>query len=113
MAVTQGTAFYRLRTPAETVPLVVTLLAHGCPRQAIVVAFGVDERTMADGLIRAGRQSQAVPEHLVQTPRDLEQVQADEIRVKKQGDVVWMALAIMVSTRLGSPVRSVSTVTCP
>jgi transposase-like protein len=98
--VTQGTAFYRLRTPAETVTLVVTLLAHGCPLQAIVVAFGFDERTVADWLIRAGRQSQVVHEHLVQTPRDLGQVQADEIRVKKQGGVVWMALAMMVSTRL-------------
>ena len=34
---TKGTAFYRLRTSAETVTLVVTLLAHGCPLQAIVV----------------------------------------------------------------------------
>ena len=38
---TQGTAFYRLRTPAETVALVLTLLAHGCPLPAIVVACGV------------------------------------------------------------------------
>ena len=30
----------------------------------------------------------------------LGQVQADEISVKKQGRVVWMALAMMVSTRL-------------
>jgi hypothetical protein len=37
---------------------------------------------------------------LVQTPRDLGQVQADEIRVKKQGGIVWMALAMMVKTRL-------------
>ena len=44
---TKGTAFYRLRTPAETVALVLTLLAHGCPLQAIVVAFGFDERTVA------------------------------------------------------------------
>ncbi len=44
---TQGTAFYRLRTPADTVALVLTLLAHGCPLQAIVVAFGFDERTVA------------------------------------------------------------------
>ena len=99
-AITQGTAFYRLCTPAETVTLVVTLIAHGCPLQAIVVAFGFDERTVADWLIRAGLQSQAVHEHLVQTPRDLGQVQADEIRVKKQGGIVWMALAMMVSTRL-------------
>src|SRR3989441_7352128 len=28
---TKGTAFYRLRTATETVTLVVTLLAHGCP----------------------------------------------------------------------------------
>jgi len=45
---TKGTAFYRLRTSAETVTLVLTLLAHGCPLQAIVIAFGFDERTVAD-----------------------------------------------------------------
>jgi transposase-like protein len=45
---TKGTVFYRLRTAAETVSLVVTLLAHGCPVQAIVAAFGFDERTIAD-----------------------------------------------------------------
>ncbi len=97
---TKGTAFYRLRTPAETVALVLTLLAHGCPLQAIVVAFGFDERTVAAWEARAGRQGQAVQEHLVEQPRDLGHVQADEIRVKKQGGVVWMALAIMVKTRL-------------
>jgi transposase-like protein/IS1 family transposase len=97
---TKGTAFYRLRTPAETVALVLTLLAHGCPLQAIVVAFGFDERTVAAWGTRAGRQGQAVQEHLVEQPRDLGQVQADEIRVKKQGGIVWMALAMMVTTRL-------------
>ena len=99
-AATKGTAFYRLRTPAETVVLVLTLLAHGCPLQAIVVAFGFDERTVAAWWARSGRQGQAVPEYLVEQPRDLGQVQADEIRVKKQGGIVWMALAMMVSTRL-------------
>ncbi len=98
--ITKGTAFYRLRTSSETVTRVVTLMAHGCPLQAIVVAFGVDERTVADWLRRAGIQGQAVQEHLVEQPRALGQVQADEIRVKKQGGVVWMALAMMVSTRL-------------
>ena len=43
----KGTVFYRLRTTAETVSLVITLLAHGCPVQAIVAAFGFDERTVA------------------------------------------------------------------
>jgi transposase-like protein len=97
---TKGTAFYRLRTSAETVTLVVTLMAHGCPLQAIVVAFGLDERTVASWLGRAGVQGQAVQQHLVEQPRDLGEVQADEIRVKKQGGTVWMALALMVSTRL-------------
>ena len=76
------------------------LLAHGCPVQAIVVAFGFDERTVAAWGARAGRQGQAVQEHLVEQPRDLGQVQADAIRVKKQGGIVWMALAMMVKTRL-------------
>jgi hypothetical protein len=78
----------------------VTLIAHGCQLHAIVVAFGFDERTVADWLIRASRESQAVHEHLLQTPRDLGQVPADEIRVKQQGGIVWMTLAMMISTRL-------------
>jgi transposase-like protein len=97
---TKGTAFYRRRTSAETGSLVVTLLAHGCPLQALVVAFGYDERTVAGWVARGGAQGQAVQEHLVEPPRDLGQVQADEIRVKKQGGMVWMALAMMVCTRL-------------
>ena len=97
---TKGTAFSRLRTSAETVSLVVTLLAHGCPLQAIVVAFGSDERTGAGWVARAGDQGQAVQEPLVEPPRDLGQVQADESRVKKQGGIVWMALAMMVKTRV-------------
>src|SRR2546425_6119706 len=97
---TKGTAFYRLRTSAETVSLAVTLLAHGCPLQAIVVAFGYDERTVAGWAARAGTQGQAVQEHLVEQPRDLGQGQADEIRVKQQGGIVWVALAMMVKTRL-------------
>jgi transposase-like protein len=97
---TKGTVFYRLRTSAETVAIVVTLLAHGCPVQAIVAAFGFDERTVADWWARSGRQGQAIQEYVVEQPRDLGQVQADEIRVKKQGGIVWMALAMMVKTRL-------------
>jgi transposase-like protein len=96
---TTGTVFYRLRTAAEPVTLVLTLLAHGCPPQAIVAAFGFDERTVASWMARAGRHGQAVQEPLVEQPRDLGQVQADELRVKKQGGMVWMALAMMVKTR--------------
>jgi transposase-like protein len=97
---TKGTVFYRLRTAAETVVIVVTLLAHGCPVQAIVAAFGFDARTVAAWWARAGHQCQAVHESLVEHPRDLGQVQADELRIKKQGGIVWMALALMVKTRL-------------
>src|SRR5713101_1297486 len=97
---TTGTVFYRLRTSAETVIIIVTLPAHGCPVQAIVAAFGFDERTVAAWWARAGRQGQAVHEYLVEQPRDLGQMQADELRVKKQGGIVWMALAMMVTTRL-------------
>jgi IS1 family transposase/transposase-like protein len=97
---TTGTAVYRLRTSAETVSLVMTLLAHGCPLHAIVVAFGYDERTVACWLARAGVHGQAVQEPLGEQPRDLGQGQADEMRVKTQGGCVWMALAMMLKTRL-------------
>jgi transposase-like protein len=105
-AARKDTPFYRLRESQEVVTVVVTLLAHGCPLQAIVAAFGLDERTVAQWQRRAGQHCQRLHEHLVQTPRDLGQVQADEIRVKMQkekggyGGVVWMALALMVRTRL-------------
>jgi hypothetical protein len=65
-----------------------------------VAALGFDERTVADWWARSGRQGQAVQEALVERPRDLGQVQADELRVKKQGGIVWMALAMRVQTRL-------------
>src|SRR5262249_16826861 len=97
---TKGTVFYRLRTSAATVVIVVTVLAYGCPVQAIVAAFGLDERTVAAWWARSGRQGQAVHEHLLEQPRALGQGQADEIRGKKQGGIVWMALAMMVRTRL-------------
>ena len=71
VSATTGPVLYRLRTSAETVVMVVTLRAHGCPVQAIVAAFGFDERTGADWWARAGRQGQAVHEYLVEHPPDL------------------------------------------
>jgi transposase-like protein len=97
---TKGTAWYRLRTSAEVVRLVVTLIAQGCPVQAIVAAWGFDERTVASWVARAGEQSPAVHAPLVEQPRDLGQVQADELRIKRQGGIVWMARAMRVRTRL-------------
>ena len=99
-AATTGTPFYRLHHPVELMVIVATLIAYGCPLQAIVAAFHLDERTVMDWQERAGRHAQRVHEHLVQQPRELEHVQADEVRVKAQGKVVWLAMAIMVSARL-------------
>ena len=97
----QGTAYYRLRTDEATVTRVVTLLAYACPVAAIVQAFDLDERTVAAWWQRAGQQCRAVHEQVVAAHAlDLQQVQADEIRVRTQAGVYWVALAIMVSTRL-------------
>lgn len=97
---TTGTLFYRLRADWNVITLVVTLLAHGCPLQAIVVAFELDERTVRDWQQQAGEHCAQVHAHLVEQPRDLGQVQADEIRVKQQGQIVWLAMALQVPTRL-------------
>jgi transposase-like protein len=98
---TKGTIFYRLRTDAKIVIQVIVLLANGCPIQAIVQAFGLDERTVQDWWKRAGKHCQKVHEHKVEQAKlDLQQVQADEIKVKTFLGTVWMALAIMVPTRL-------------
>jgi transposase-like protein len=98
---TKGTPFFRLKTAAEVVTIVLTLLCHGCPIQAIVAAFGFDERTVAGWLSRAGGHCQKVHEHLVQQGGiDLRHVQADEMWVKMVGGRVWMAMAMSVPSRL-------------
>jgi transposase-like protein len=99
-AATQGTIFYRRRLPEDIIVKIVTLLAHGCPRQAIVAAFEVDERTVKSLEKNAGSHCQQVHEHLVEQPRDLGQVQGDEIYAKVQGGILWLAMAIQVQTRL-------------
>lgn len=97
---TKGTAAYRLHRPLRLFVQVVTLLAYGCPPAAIGAAFGLDERTVAAWQRRAGSHCERVHEALVLQPRDLGQVQADELRVKRQGGIVWIALALAVPTRL-------------
>jgi transposase-like protein len=100
-AATTGTAFYRLRTAADLVTVVLTLLSHGCPPPAIVAAFGLDERTVAAWLARAGSHCQQGQQHLVQQGQlDLQHVQADELWVKLVGQRVWLALALAVPSRL-------------
>ena len=97
----QGTMFEGLRKPKNLIVIVVTLLTYGCPIQAIVHALDLDERTVATWRDRAGVQCQKVHEAIVEQGKlDLVHVQADEIRVKGRSMVVWMGLAMMVSTRL-------------
>jgi transposase-like protein len=61
----QGTLMEGLRTPTALVVIVITLLAYGCPTQAIVHAYGLDERTVADWHDRAGKHCQQVHEAVV------------------------------------------------
>lgn len=98
---TKGTPFYRLKKGPDLVTVVLTLLCHGCPVQAIVAAFGLDERTVASWQARAGAHCQRVREHLVEQGQvDLGHVQADEMWVKMVRGKVWMALALAVPSRL-------------
>jgi hypothetical protein len=93
--------FEGLRKPMELIVIVVTLLSYGCPVQAVVQAFGLDERTVADWRDRAGQQCQRVHQVMVEQGQlDLVHVQADEIRVKGRKMIAWMGLAMMGSTRL-------------
>jgi len=96
-----GTALTGLRKPTELIVLVITLLAYGCPIQAIVHAFGLDERTVANWQYRAGKHCESVHKEKIERGiLELMHVQADEIWIKMRGAVVWVALAIMVPTRL-------------
>jgi transposase-like protein len=100
-ALTRGTAHYRRHTSVDLVTCVVTLLCHGCPPQAIVAAYGLDERTVAAWRRSAGRHSQRLHEEVVQQGRvDARHVQADELWVKMVGRKVWMAMAMAVPSRL-------------
>src|SRR3954454_13837533 len=100
-AATHDTPFYRLKKSVDLVTLVITLLCHGCPLQAIVAAFGLDERTVADWRDRAGRHARQSHEHRVlQAQVELGHVQADELYVKAVGRRLWMAMAMAVPSRL-------------
>jgi transposase-like protein len=100
-AATTTTPFYRLHHAVDLLTIVVTLLTHGCPTQAIVAAFGLSERTVAAWLQRPGQHAQHVHQHLLQQHQiDLQHVQADELWVKLVGRRVWQAMAMAVPSRL-------------
>ena len=100
-AETSGTPLFGLKHPLWLVGVVLALLACGCPVPAVVFAFGLDERTVADWQAKAGRHAKTVQEQLVcQGAIDLGQVQADELYTKTQAGPVWIATAMTVFSRL-------------
>jgi transposase-like protein len=70
------TPLHRLRTARDEGVTTVTLLAYGCPVQAMLATFGLDEWTVARWQARAGQRCRRVHEHLVQV---------DEIRCGRSG----------------------------
>src|SRR6266508_3253922 len=100
-AETTGTPLFGLKHPLWLVLVVLALLAHGCPVPAVVFAFGLDERTVADWQRKAGRHAKTVQEQVVcQGHVDVGQVQADELYTKTQAGAVWVATAMSVFSRL-------------
>lgn len=96
-----GNALYRLKKETQLFTLVMTLLVYGCPVQAIVVAFGLDERTVRLWLTRAGEHSQKVYQYVVQQGQlEGQHIQVDEIWVKLVNGVQWMALSVLVGPQL-------------
>ena len=95
-----GTPLQRRSTAIEVIVQVVTLVSYGCPIPAIEAAFGLQARTGREWVRASGRQCEGVQQHLVVQPQELGQVQADELRVKVAGGVVWMAMAMVVASRL-------------
>jgi transposase-like protein len=108
---------YRLHYPEQIFVWVTILLSFGCPVQAIVAAFGIDERTVASWLERAGQQARQVQEDILAVHKvDLQHVQADEMYVKVVRGRLWMAMAMAVVSRLWlggeiSPHRDLSLIT--
>ena len=94
----RGTMFYGLRTDEQIVTWAIGIVAWGCPVAAIVAVFGTDERTVADWLHRAGMYAETFHHQHVQEI-DLQQVQVDEIRLKMQRQVLWIAMALSVGSR--------------
>ncbi len=95
-----GSALYHLKKP-DMFGVAVSLLAYGCPPQAIVATYGVSEKTVREWAKRAGDHCEAVHEQTVMRQRwDLQHIQADELKVRTQLGIVWIAMVMMVSTRL-------------
>lgn len=97
---TIGSAYYQLKKP-QVFTIVVTLLAFGCPPKAIEAAYGLSDNTVRDWFRRSGEHCEKVHQQTVaQGQWDLVHIQADEMKIKTQIGEMWMAMVMMVSTRL-------------
>ena len=100
-AETVGTLFYGLKYPIWVVTIILTLLAFGCPVPAIVAAFGIDERTIAEWQRKAGEHGERIQDDLVCHGQiELGPVQQDELCINGQGFKAWMATGMTVFSRL-------------
>jgi transposase-like protein len=100
-AETIGTPLYGLKYPGWLAVIILSLLAYGCPVPAIVMAFGLDERTVAAWQQKAGQHTQAVQQQEICNGQvDLGQVQGDELYIKSQCGAVWLATSMTVFSRL-------------
>src|SRR4029453_17515520 len=107
-AETTGTMLYGRKHSSWLVLVVLTLLAYGCPLPAIGATFELDERTVADWHLTAGRHARHIHEQVVcQGQVEVGQVQADELYTKTQAGPAWIATAMSVFSRLwlGGAVR--------
>jgi len=101
-AATTNTPFYRLHHPLAVQTHVLNWLVHGCPIPAIVAALGLDERTVRAWLGRGGAHAALLHDQEV-TPAGgvpAHPVQADEMRVRVRGGMVWAAVAGAVDSRV-------------
>jgi len=98
---TRGTAYYRVKKSHELFTWVIILLAYGCPVQAVVAAFQLDERTVWRWLRQSGKHCETVHEQLVSNGYlELGQIQADELKVKTYLGTIWLGIVMHVKTRL-------------
>ena len=86
--------------PIWLITAILKLLAYGCPIPAIVFAFEIDERTVAEWHSPLGH-AKGVQEEIVCNGQVELGHLIDEICINKQGkQKVWLASAISVFSRL-------------
>ena len=100
-AESRGTILFNKRYPNWVVLLVLALLSGGCPVQAIVFAFKINEQTVTSWQVAAGQYVQLVQDQKVCCGQLAgEQIQSDEMWVKTQFGPMWLATGMAVFSRL-------------